>query len=60
MIDLNGAEFKDNPFGYPSHEMFGFHLPAYGLIVKNCKGLNLDNVNFELLNQDERPERIIE
>lgn len=56
----NGAEFKDNPLGYPSHEMFGFHLPAYGLIVKNCKGLNLNNVKFELVNQDERPESIIE
>ena len=57
---LDGAEFKDNPCGYPSHEMFGFHLPAYALIVKNCKGLKLDNVNFELINADERPESIIE
>ena len=57
---LENAKFNDNPYGYPSHEMFGFHLPAYGLIVKNCKGLQLDGVNFELVNPDERPERIIE
>ena len=57
---LENAKFYDNPYGYPSHEMFGFHLPAYGLIVKNCKGLQLDGVNFELVNPDERPERIIE
>lgn len=57
---LENAEFKDNPYGGPAHEMFGFHLPAYGLIVKKCDGLKLDNVKFELLNEDERPETIIE
>ena len=34
--------------------------PAYGLFARHVDGLRLQNVRFELLKSDERPEMILE
>ncbi len=57
MSDIN---YKHNPTGTPSDEMFGPTLPCYGLFVVNTPDLKLNNVKFELINPDERPETYVE
>ena len=44
-------ELKDR---YPEYHMFGI-LPAYGLYVRHAHGITLENVRFELAEQDFRP-----
>lgn len=39
---------------YPENRMFGWTLPAYGLYVRHVKNLTLNNVQFNLAQQDAR------
>lgn len=40
---------------YPENRMFGYSLPAYGLYVRHVNHLTLQNIQFNLLNNDARP-----
>lgn len=44
---------------YPEATMFG-PLPAYGLFVKNVKGIRLSNIRFSFSAEDERPALALE
>lgn len=39
---------------YPSGRMFGT-LPAYGFYIRHAKNISLENINFSLFKEDERP-----
>ena len=39
---------------YPESTMFGL-LPSYGLYVRHVNDINLDNIVFELKQEDSRP-----
>lgn len=41
--------------GYPENRMFGHSLPAFGFFIKHVRGIQLLNLQFNLLNPDNRP-----
>jgi hypothetical protein len=41
--------------GYPENRMFGYSLPAYGFFIRHARGIQLLNLQFNLLNPDHRP-----
>lgn len=45
---------KENDGGYPTPNMFGESLPAYGFYVRHIKGIRLSDIQFNLLNGDAR------
>ena len=53
---LSEVDFKENKEGYPTPEIYGKVLPAYGLFIKNVDDIYLENVKFTAINEDERPE----
>lgn len=46
----------ENKGGYPSNNMFGNRLPAYGFFIRHAKNIELHNVRVNLLAPDARPE----
>lgn len=57
---LSESSFTENPSGYADGAMFGDVLPSYGLFIKGVKNINLQNVTFNTMKTDERPDIIIE
>lgn len=58
---LGGASIKDtatnipeNSSSYPYPMMFNSNLPSYGLYLRHVENLQLNNVQFELANNDPR------
>ncbi len=45
----------ENEKGYPENRMFGNTLPAYGMFIRHARNIYLDNVQFNLLQPDQRP-----
>jgi polygalacturonase len=41
--------------GYPENRMFGHSLPAFGFFIRHVRGIQLVNLQFNLLNRDNRP-----
>jgi len=61
---LGGGKKVDKPYreqgtNYPEPRWAG-PTPAYGLFARHVDGLHLQNVRFELMRPDERPEKILE
>ena len=56
---IKESSFTDNPTGYADGAMFGSTLPAYGLYVKGIKNFVMQNVTFETIRPDERPDVIV-
>ena len=59
-----GGKKVDKPYreqgtNYPEPRWAG-PTPAYGLFARHVDGLHLNNVRFELMRPDERPEKILE
>ena len=59
-----GGKKVDKPYreqgtNYPEPRWAG-PTPAYGLFARHVDGLHLQNVRFELMRPDERPEKILE
>ena len=51
--------YREQGTNYPEPRWAG-PTPAYGLFARHVDGLHLQNVNFELLRPDERPDIILE
>ena len=51
--------YREQGTNYPEPRWAG-PTPAYGLFARHVDGLHLQNVNFELLRSDERPDIIFE
>ena len=51
--------YREQGTNYPEPRWAG-PMPAYGLFARHVDGLHLQNVNFELLRPDERPDIIFE
>ncbi len=49
-------EIAEDPARYPEQVLFGV-LPAYGIYARHVSGLNIKNLDFELISPDKRPER---
>jgi hypothetical protein len=45
----------ENENHYPENRMFGSSLPAYGLYVRHARNIEINNVQFDLLQPDFRP-----
>ena len=45
----------ENENYYPENRMFGSNLPAYGLYVRHARNIEINNVQFDLLQSDFRP-----
>jgi polygalacturonase len=41
--------------GYPENRMFGWSLPSYGFYIRHAKNIQLNNIRFNLKNEDQRP-----
>jgi len=54
------APVPEREKNYPENRMFGNSLPAYGLYVRHVKNLNLENIQFNLVNPDSRPALIFD
>lgn len=63
MFDLPGGITKpmvsdsipEKEKSYPENRMFGWILPAYGMYIRHAKNIDIDNIQFRLKNNDERP-----
>lgn len=53
--DAARINIPENAGGYPTNEMFGNSLPAYGLFLRHANNIELLNVKFQLLSPDARP-----
>ena len=51
--------YREQGTNYPEPRWAG-PTPAYGLFARHVDGLHLQNVQFELLRSDERPDIILE
>ena len=58
-IYINNVTYREQGTNYPEPRWAG-PTPAYGLFARHVDGLHLQNVNFELLRPDERPDIILE
>ncbi|MEM9986351.1 MAG: glycoside hydrolase family 28 protein, partial [Bacteroidota bacterium] len=56
---LQVRELPENETKYPEFTSFGGALPAYGLFARHIRGLQLEEVRFELLGTDHREEKIV-
>jgi polygalacturonase len=54
--DAAMQSIPENKVGYPSNNMFGNRLPAYGFFIRHAKNIELHNVKINLLSPDARPE----
>ena len=54
--DAGMVNVPENSGNYPSNNMFGNRLPAYGFFIRHAKNIELHNVRFNLLSPDARPE----
>ena len=52
--NMNNVIMKELEELYPESTMFGL-LPSYGLYVRHVNDINLDNIVFELKQEDSRP-----
>ena len=53
------APYREQGTNYPEPKFAGF-TPAYGLFARHVDGLKLRNVEFELMQPDERPDIVLE
>lgn len=52
--ERNVENVKEKDKGYPSPNMFGESLPAYGFYVRHVDGISIEDVQLNLLNADAR------
>ncbi len=53
--DSARTDVPEKASGYPSNNMFGNSLPAYGLFLRHANNIELHNVKFQLMSPDVRP-----
>ena len=54
-VDDVTRTIPENEKNYPENRMFGSTLPAYGLYIRHARNIEIDNVQFDLLQPDFRP-----
>lgn len=55
--NANVSEYID---AYPESNMFGTPLPAYGFYVRHASNIKFENVKFNLLGDDARPDYVFD
>jgi len=53
--DVENTNIKENEGGYPSNNMFGNSLPAYGFFLRHANNIEMHHVRFNLASPDARP-----
>ncbi len=53
-------EVPNRARSYPVNRMFNGNLPAYGMYIRNAEDVSLTNINFFLMNPDQRHALVLE